>query len=84
MDVYDRVNDSRFWKSFKTRYLCNNPNGAPKWAAALCTCRAANQPKFTGGQESVLYIVNDAGDTRYTSDIINYRAPHMFVRYFSR
>jgi hypothetical protein len=80
VDVYDRVNDSRFWKSFKTRYLCNNPSGAPKWIAPY---GPAGTARFTGGQESILYIVNDAGDTRYTSDNINYRAPHMFVRYFA-
>jgi hypothetical protein len=80
VDVYDRVNDSRFWKSFKTRYLCNNPSGAPKWAAPY---GPAGTVKFTGGQESILYIVNNAGDTRYTTDNINYRAPWMFVRYFS-
>ncbi|OQP60685.1 hypothetical protein A3860_32310 [Niastella vici] len=80
VDVYDRVNDSRFWKSFKTRYLCNNPGGAPKWVAPY---GPAGTVRFTGGQESILYIVNNAGDTRYTSDNINYRAPHMFVRYFS-
>lgn len=80
MDVYDRVNDSRFWKSFKTRYLCNNPKGAPNWTAPYGT---PGTPKFTGGQESILYIINNAGDTRYTSDNINYRAPWMFIRYFS-
>ncbi|HEX6428062.1 MAG TPA: RagB/SusD family nutrient uptake outer membrane protein, partial [Niastella sp.] len=84
MDVFDRVNDSRFWKSFKTRYLCNNPNGAPKWEKKYAPTPAdSGKVKFTGGQESVLYIVNNAGDTRYTADNINYRAPHMFVRYFS-
>src|SRR5699024_9622031 len=31
MDVFDRVHDSRFWKSFKTRYLSNRPNNAPVW-----------------------------------------------------
>jgi starch-binding outer membrane protein, SusD/RagB family len=83
MDVYDRVNDSRFWKSFKTRYLCNNPNGAPKWDTAYAPSLAqAGKVRFTGGQESILYIVNSAGDTRYTATNINYRAPHMFVRYF--
>jgi hypothetical protein len=80
MDVYDRVNDSRFWKSFKTRYLCNNPKGAPNWTAPYGT---PGTPKFTGGQESILYIINNAGDTRYTADNINYRAPWMFIRYFS-
>lgn len=83
MDVYDRVNDSRFWKSFKTRYLCNNPSGAPKWTKQYAPTPAdSGKVKFTGGQESILYIVNGAGDTRYTSDSINYRSPWMFVRYF--
>lgn len=84
LDVYDRVNDSRFWKSFKTRYLCNNPNGAPKWDATYAPSpELVGKVKFAGGQESVLYIVNGAGDTRYTATNINFRAPHMFVRYFS-
>ena len=26
-NVYDRVNDSRFWKSFRTKYSVNNPSG---------------------------------------------------------
>jgi hypothetical protein len=86
MDVYDRVNDSRFWKSFKTRYLCNNPNGAPKWPKAPTKYAPPGEEdkvKFTGGQESILYIINDAGDNRYTADTLNYRRPHMFVRYFA-
>ena len=84
LDVYDRVNDSRFWKSFKTRYLCNNPSGAPKWTTANAPDPTqVGQPRFTGGQESILYIVNDAGDTRYTSTSITFRAPNMYVRYFS-
>jgi hypothetical protein len=85
MDVFDRVNDSRFWKSFKTRYLCNNPNAAPKWPNAPTKYAPAGQEgkvRFTGGQESVLYIVNSAGDNRYTADTLNYRAPHVFVRYY--
>ena len=84
LDVFDRVNDSRFWKSFKTRYLCNNPTGAPKWTAANAPTPAqVGQFKFTGGQESILYIVNNAGDNRYTSNSITFRAPWMFVRYYS-
>ncbi|MDI3319235.1 RagB/SusD family nutrient uptake outer membrane protein [Pinibacter soli] len=95
VDVFDRVNDSRFWKSFKTRYICNNPTGAPKWTAQYAPTPAlANQPKFTGGQESILYIANKPGDTRYTSSDptkadtslptnIARRAPHLFVRYFN-
>lgn len=29
LDVFDRVNDSRFWKSFITTYGCNEPTQAP-------------------------------------------------------
>jgi len=95
LDVFDRVNDSRFWKSFRTRYLSNRPANAPVWTAQLAPSpELVGKPKFTGGQESILYIVNNAGDTRYTSsdpnkaDVslptnIGRRAPHMFVRYFA-
>ncbi len=78
MDVYDRVNDSRFWKSFKTRYLCNNPSSAPKYTKGV----DSGKVRFKGGEESIRYIVNNAGDARYTSDTLNYFAPWMFVRYF--
>ena len=94
LDVFDRVNDSRFWKSFKTRYVSNNPNSAPKWTAATAPTPAqVGQPKFVGGEEAILYIVNNAGDTRYTAADVNAanplptdigrRKPNMFVRYFA-
>lgn len=84
LDVFDRVNDSRFWKSFKTRYICNNPTSAPKWTAATApTSAQIGQPKFTGGQESMLYIVNNAGDARYNTTNVALRAPNMYIRYFN-
>jgi hypothetical protein len=83
LDIFDRVNDSRFWKSFTTSYRCNNPAGAPKWGAYAPAGKTADDVKFAGGDEAILYIVNDAGDTRYTSENIKYRAPHMYVRYFN-
>ncbi|MFL9485080.1 RagB/SusD family nutrient uptake outer membrane protein [Chitinophagaceae bacterium LWZ2-11] len=86
IDVFDRVNDSRFWKSFKTRYLGNNPNSAsaPKWTAAYAPKPdSVGKPKFYPGQESVLYIVNGSNDNRYTSNNIQLRSPYMFVRYFN-
>jgi hypothetical protein len=84
LDVFDRVNDSRFWKSFKTRYLSNKPSSAPVWTAANAPSPAlVGKAKFAGGEESILYIVNNAGDTRYTSANIGLRAPSMFVRYFA-
>ncbi len=84
MDVFDRVNDSRFWKSFKTEYLCNRPNNAPLWEEDNApTADLVGKPKFQGGEVSVKYIINDAGDSRYTEENIRNRAPHMFVRYFA-
>jgi hypothetical protein len=74
------VNDSRFWKSFKTRYVSNNAANLPKWPAGH---PLAGQNKFTVGQESILYIVNSAGDTRYTTANLALRAPSMYVRYFA-
>lgn len=84
LDVFDRVNDSRFWKSFKTRYLCNKPTSAPTWTAQYAPSPSlVGKAKFAGGEESILYIINNAGDTRYTADNIKYRAPLMYTRYFS-
>ena len=80
MDVYDRVNDSRFWKSFKTRYISNNASSIPKWPTGH---PQAGQNKFSVGQEAILYIVNNAGDSRYTNTNIALRAPSMYVRYFA-
>lgn len=83
LDVFDRVNDSRFWKSFITTYRCNNPNAAPAWGEYAPAGKLPADKKFAGGEVAVKYIVNDAGDTRYTSTNINNHAPHTFVRYFS-
>lgn len=80
LDVYDRVNDSRFWKSFKTRYISNNAASIPKWPAGH---PQAGQNRFSLGQEAILYIINNAGDTRYTTTNIALRAPSMYIRYFS-
>lgn len=84
IDVFDRVNDSRFWKSFKTEYLCNRPESAPLWEESNAPSPdLIDKPKFQGGEVSIKYIVNDAGDDRYTAANIRSRAPHMFVRYFA-
>lgn len=83
IDVFDRKNDSRFWKSFITTYTCNNPAGAPKWGDYAPAGLTKNDPKFKGGDIAIKYIVNDANDNRYTEANIMRMAPHMFVRYFA-
>lgn len=52
-NVYDRVSDSRFWKSFKTKYAVNNPVAGSDYEI---------------GDLSVMYIINDESDTRFEAE----------------
>ena len=95
LDVYDRVNDSRFWKTFITCYGCNDTKGAPTYeagqAAYLPAGVSVGDKRFVGGEVGIKYIVNDAGDTEYqnlgTEGQVTrngvMQAPHTFVRYFA-
>ncbi|SDZ76472.1 Starch-binding associating with outer membrane [Arachidicoccus rhizosphaerae] len=53
--VYDLVNDSRFWKSFRTKYRLNKASGN----------------YYANGDLGVIYIVNQPGDTRFSSYRLN-------------
>lgn len=58
--VYDNVNDSRMWKTYKTVYgICNHVE-APDYVAA------ENAP--TLGDQGVLFLLNKKGDTRFRKD----------------
>jgi hypothetical protein len=48
-DVFDQVNDSRFWKSFQTKSIINNKSGT----------------YYANGDLGIMYIVNNAADTRF-------------------
>ena len=50
-DVYDRVNDSRFWKSFRTTLRVNTPTKVGGFVTTL-----------TMGQTGVMHIVNSPQD----------------------
>ena len=71
MQVFDRVNDSRFWKSFITCYGANNTSGAPTWTDNDINSGKApagakkGEHRFSAGDIGIKYIVNDPGDTRY-------------------
>ena len=54
-DVYDRVNDSRFWKSFKTKYRVNNTV-------------ADNEYGIENGDLGIIYIINSEDDNRFEVD----------------
>lgn len=95
MDVFDRVNDSRFWKSFITSYGCNSTANAPEWTEDNTVLgpvgTVAGTKRFVGGDLAIKYIVNNAGDARYnpvTNDVTGVlkdgvmQNTHTFVRYF--
>lgn len=69
MQVFDRVNASRFWKSFITCYGANETKSAPTWTAEDMPYAPAGvkegDKRFSGGELGMKYIVNDPGDNRY-------------------
>jgi hypothetical protein len=48
-EVFDQVNDSRFWKSFQTKSIVNNKTGT----------------YYVNGDLGIMYIVNSPLDTRF-------------------
>jgi hypothetical protein len=56
LHLYDRKNDSRFYKSYQTIWLCNNAASIPKWTAKAGFVPApelAGKPKFAFGDTSI-------------------------------
>jgi hypothetical protein len=59
MDIFDRRNDSRFYKMMKTAWIANRANNIPVWTATTAPTPAlVNQPKFTVGDTAFYVIVN--------------------------
>lgn len=99
MQVFDRVNDSRFWKSFITCYGANDNATAPTWTEEdIASGHApagvkAGDKRFHAGETGIKYIVNNPGDTRYTEyehdKVTNALKDgvicntHTFVRYYA-
>lgn len=53
--VYDLVNDSRFWKSFRTKSRLNKASGS----------------YYVNGDLGIIYIINQPGDNRFASYKLN-------------
>ncbi|MCI1519480.1 MAG: RagB/SusD family nutrient uptake outer membrane protein [Prevotella sp.] len=74
MQVFDRVDDSRFWKSFVTTYNCNLSSGAPEYSAEDVADGVtpagvkAGDKRFAAGDIGIKYIVNNPGDSRFTDE----------------
>jgi hypothetical protein len=53
--LYDQVNDSRFWKSFRTKYRLNKSSGS----------------YYVNGDLGIIYIINQPGDNRFANYKLN-------------
>lgn len=53
--IYDMVNDSRFWKSFRTKSRLNKASGG----------------YYENGDLGIIYIINQPGDTRFSDYKLN-------------
>jgi hypothetical protein len=73
--VYDMQNDSRFWKTFRTKHKVNaNTPTAP----------------YVQGDLGIMYVINQPGDTRFSANLLNNSVvysgtgktvPHVYVAY---
>src|SRR5688572_9709213 len=73
--IYDMQNDSRFWKSFRTKHKVNaNAPTAP----------------YVQGDLGIMYVINQPGDTRFSANVLNNSEvysgtgktiPHVYVAY---
>jgi len=95
-DVFDMENDSRFWKSFRTKQNLNNIATAKNLSGKDPV--NGNDCTYTRGDLGLIYVINKKGDTRFKKDaqkIANHTGvyymnpvtgkptPHTYVRYFS-
>jgi hypothetical protein len=73
--IYDMQNDSRFWKSFRTKSRVN---------------AAAPTAPYVQGDLGIMYVINQPGDTRFSANLLNNSVvysgtgktiPHVYVAY---
>jgi len=83
LDIFNRKNDSRFYKSFKTAYISNNEKTLPKWTAANAPSPAlVGKTKFSVGDTAIKYIINSPTDIKYTNETISKSGASLYVRYY--
>jgi hypothetical protein len=63
--VFDMENDSRFWKSFKTKANLNNISNLASLNGT--DPNTATDVTYTQGDLGLIYIINKAGDTRFSN-----------------
>jgi hypothetical protein len=63
-DVFDTQNDSRFWKSFKTKANLNNVSNLAQLNGT--DPNTATNVTYAKSDLGLIYIINKAGDTRFS------------------
>jgi len=63
-DVFDTQNDSRFWKSFKTKANLNNLSNLAQLNGT--DPNTGTPVTYAQGNLGLIYVINKAGDTRFT------------------
>jgi hypothetical protein len=82
MDIFDRKNDSRFYKSFRTVYYSNSNSATPKFTAADAPNPSlVDKLKYGIGDTAALMIVNTPATTLTDAQIARYRY-RVYARYF--
>ncbi|MDR2921036.1 MAG: RagB/SusD family nutrient uptake outer membrane protein [Tannerella sp.] len=93
-DLFDRLHDSRFYKSFKWVYYANNTNTLPKWeplsydGTVYFTPDASKgqiegQLKFQHGDTAIWYTMQKTGLVTNSNDMRKFRADYTYS-YFPR
>jgi len=81
IDLFDRKNDSRFYKSFRTAYYSNTNADVAKFTAANAPNPSlVGKVKYGIGDTAALFIVNDRSNPILSTDIPKYRYP-VWARY---
>ncbi len=84
IDCFDKVNDSRFWKSFATVYYRNNTANAglaTYTAADAPTPDVVGRPRIGVGDSASLFILNTPANPLLTSTISAMRYYSVYARY---
>ncbi|AKD05390.1 RagB/SusD family nutrient uptake outer membrane protein [Pontibacter korlensis] len=83
LDVFDRKNDSRFYKSFKLAYISNNAASIPSWTSQYAPSQdLVGQPKYEVGDTAVYLVVNTP-ETALTQEEINRTPYKVYARYYT-
>lgn len=87
MDIFDKVNDSRFFKTFQTAYYRNVSDNAnlPTFTAANApTPDVVGRPRVGIGDTAALFIVNTPANPITSADSARMRYYRIYARYKRR